>query len=294
MPVLDPREYVDRERQQDLLRDMIDGRDEARVLVVTDSSGQGKTDLLLRLRVNCREGATRTPVLLADLRDLSTPFGAVERAASHDANMDVVKRILTGYAAVYERRSSAVSYRIEGPPGDVDNRVLSTGTVEAGGVVAGQYFASPPQPTGLESRIAQQECCLAFLGDLACWTDSPLVVLVDHFNKAKPSLQAWVDEELVRPCLRGELGRVIVVLASTPDVVPAYDRFRPRVHVTRLDPLHTDPVHVETLLRAHRLLSEPDDPLLPVAVDRLRRGMAVGEIIDYLFPLALSGGGDGR
>jgi len=293
MPALDPHTYVDNERPQRLLEDMIDGRDEARVLVVTDISGQGKTHLLLRLRVNCRERSTRTPVLLADLRDLATPFGAVERAASDDLNMDAVTQVLTGFTAEYERRRSTVYVRIEGPPGGVSNQV-EVGTVQDGGVAAGQYFASAPQPSGLESRLAQQECCLAFLRDLSGWTDSPLVVLVDHFNKAQPSLQRWVDEQLVRPCLRGELGRVIVVLASTPEAVPAYESFCPRVHVTELDPLHQDPTNVTGLFRAHRLPPESDELLLPVALDRLRRGLAVGPLIDAFSTLAMCGGGGGR
>ncbi len=292
MPALDPSSFVDNERPQRLLQDMIEDREEARVLVLTDISGQGKSHLLLRMRVNCQEGPPRVPVLFADLRDIATPFGAVERAASDDVNMDVVVRILTGYSTEYERWRGTAYYRIEGPA-DVVNRV-QVDSVAEGGIAAGQYFASAPQVSGLDSRIAQAKCVLAFMQDLIAWQESPVVVLLDHFNKAHSAVQTWVDEQLVRPCLRAELGRTIVVLASTPEEVPSYEAYRPRVQVTGLDPLYRDPQHVTGLFRAHRLPRESDELLLPLALDRLRRGVAVGQLIDAFSLLSPAGGGHER
>jgi hypothetical protein len=283
---IDPREYVDREQQQALLRDMLCGRDPARVLVIADASGQGKTDLLLRMRVNCREDETRVPVLLADLRDLSTPFGVVERATKAGANMDVVAQVLAGYVEEYERRTSTSYVQIDQGGASVVNDVSVEGPVAPGAVVAGQYVTAPA-PAGVSSWSAQQQCCLAFLRDLEAWDDGPLVLLVDHFNKATPGLREWVDEKLVRPCTRGELGSLVVVLASTPDTAPRYDP-GPLVRYSTLDPLDSDPAFVERLLRAHRLLSGDDDPLLPLALDRLRRGVTILDLITACGPLALA------
>lgn len=288
MPLLDPREYVDREQQQSMLQAMVDGEDEACLLLIVDASGQGKSDLLRRLRVNCRERAAGpTQVLLADLRDLTTPFGAVERATSSADNMDVVGAVLRGYVEESERRARTAYVQLE--QSGVTNELPVHGTVEPGAVVANQYIVAPA-PTGVATMAAQRECCAAFLRDLAGWEDGPLVVLIDHYNKASDSLQQWVDEHLIRPCLGGQLGRVVVVMATTPELAPGYAPYGDRVHVTQLAPLHERPEHVERLLRAHHILSEPDAPLVDVAVDRLRRGMIIEELLNALNLLAVGGG----
>jgi hypothetical protein len=283
--VLDPRRYVDREAQQLLLRSMVAGEDAARVLVIRDSQGQGKTDLLQRMRVNCREATDSAPVLLMDLRDLSSPFGLVERAAHEVANLDTVVQVLQGFAAEYERRSTAFSLDVGG---QVTNDLTVNGAVESGGVAAGVYIANVA-PTGLQNQLAQNLVMKAFVDDLRAWQGAPLVLLIDHFNKTGDALRQWVDETLVRPVARGDLSRVVVVLASTPEHAMAYDELAPAVRVTSLDRLHEDRELVRSLLSAHGLLvgdDEDDGPTLDFAIRQLAKGKSVLQIVHALASLA--------
>jgi hypothetical protein len=282
--VLDPRRYVDREAQQLLLRSMVAGEDEARVLVIRDSQGQGKTDLLQRMRVNCRESHDGPPVLLMDLRDLSSPFGLVERTAHEVANMDAVVQVLRGFAAEYERRSTTFSLDVGG---QVVNDLTLHGAVESGGVAAGVYIANAA-PTGLQSQLAQNLVMMAFLQDLKSWQDTPLVLLIDHFNKTAPALRQWVDEVLVRPTARGELSRIVIVLASTPEAATGYDELAPAVRVSSLDRLEENRELVKELLSAHGLLvgdDEDDGPTLDFAIQQLTKGKSILQIVNALASL---------
>lgn len=285
MTVLDPRRYVDREAQQLLLRSMVAGDDEARVLVIRDDQGQGKTDLLHRMRVNCREGETSAPVLLMDLRDLSSPFGLVERAAHEVSNVDAVALVLGGFAAEYDRRSTTFTLDVGG---QVSNELTLNGAVEAGGVAAGVYIASAA-PAGLQGQLAQNLVLKAFVDDLRSWQGPPVVLLIDHFNKTGAALRQWVDETLVRPTARGELSRVVVVLASTPEHAIGYEELAPVVRVSSLDRLHEDRELVRALLNAHGLLvgdDEDDDDTLDFAIRQLAKGKSVLQIVHALASLA--------
>jgi hypothetical protein len=284
---LDPRQYVDRETQQGLLRRMVSGEEEARVLLIAEASGQGKSDLLQKLRVNCREGETRAPVLLTDLRDLTTAFGFVERATQSSANVDFIDNVLTGFIDAYEQRTT-VFVEVADPGPAVENNVAVHGDVGDRAVVAGQYFAVPAGQDSAQSHRAERKCLRAFLDDLRSWDQSPVVLLIDHFNKAGDDLRRWVDEQLIRPCLHGEFGHLVIVLASTPDEAPEYES--PYVRRTGLDPLHTRREHVAQLMRAHRLLADDDDPLLNVVMDRLERGMDIITVINLCAPFALGAG----
>jgi hypothetical protein len=286
MAVLDPRRYVDREAQQLLLRSMVAGEDEARVLVIRDSQGQGKTDLLHRMRVNCRESDAAAQVLMMDLRDLSSPFGLVERTAHEFTNVDAVAQVLAGFTAEYERRSNTFSVEVGG---QVSNELTVNGAVESGGVATSVYIANAA-PTGLQSQLAQNLVMKAFVDDLHSWHGAPLVLLIDHFNKTGATLRQWVDETLVRPTARGELSRVVIVLASTPEHAAAYDELAPAVRVTSLDRLHDDRELVRALLSAHGLLvgdDEDDGLTLDFAIRQLATGKSVLQIVHALASLAL-------
>ncbi len=280
----DPRLYVDREEHQDQLRQMILKQSEIRALFVSDVSGQGKSDLLLRLRLNCLENQPRAAVLLTDLRDLTTPFSAVERAYRNDQNVDTYADHFAEFCAVYERWSSTASVRFDGSPGADIVVEANNARVGPNASVIGQVVTATAP--GVDNRPAQLESLRAFDNDLRSAHDLPLVLLIDHYNRAELPVRTWIDEKLLRPCLLGELDNVLVVLASTPDTKPSYapelDRF---VTCQPLARLEEDPVRVENLLRAHGLLfDDSPDYFVTLAVDVLSGGKEISDLMSF-FPL---------
>src|SRR3954452_22581762 len=166
----DPYRYVDREAQQALLRSMIAGEDDARVLVLRDEPGQGKTVLLQRMRINCRESEPSPPVMLMDLRDLSTPFGLIERIVGAPPNSKAISEVLTKFQLEYQERSRP-QVDVTGP---TENVVTVTGPVANGAVVTGTYVANAP--SGLQNLVAQNQVVHAFLDDLRMWDGAPVVL----------------------------------------------------------------------------------------------------------------------
>lgn len=282
--LLDPRDYVDRDEQQQLVADMVAGASPVRVLVIADASGEGKSDLLARLRVNCDEGTPRALTMLADLRDLATAFGALERAQDDQLNHEAFDVCLPRFTDRYRTWATRAELRFDTGGRQTVLVDASHSSLSPGAHVVGQQVIA--EPAGVDNRLAQRECVRAFLDDLRGWTGQPLVLLVDHLNKAAVGVRAWLERDLLRPCVRGELGDVRVVVATTPREAPRLTGFGDSVAVTRLARLHTDLEQLACLLQAHRLLAEPGDPAVELAADRLARGLSIGTVIEALAPLA--------
>lgn len=290
---LDPRSYVDRDEHQEHLRLMIRQQTDSRLLLISDLSGQGKSDLLLRLRLNCIESEPHASVLLVDVRDLATPFSAVERAYRNDQNDDTFADHLSTFCEVYEDWSTRARLSTDGAAPITISVDANNARVGSNAAVIGQMVTATPP--GVGSREAQRQCLRAFDQDLRSAREQPLVILIDHYNRAEGAVRTWVDEKLLRPCLLGAYRKVIVVLASTPDSHPSYaadlERFVTCWPLTRLE---DDPAHVESLLRAHRLLvDDSPGPLVRVAVDSLSRGRRIGDVL-FAFQLLYPAASDGR
>ena len=271
---------------------MIRQQTDSRLLLISDASGQGKSDLLLRLRLNCIESDPRASVLLADVRDLATPFSAMERAYRNVQNDDTLADHLPTFCSTYEDWSTRARLSIDGA-GSVTNSVeANQAIVGSNALVIGQMVTATPP--GVGSREAQRQCLRAVEQDLRAARDLPLVVLIDHYDRAERAVRTWIDEKLLRPCLLGELSNVIVVLASTPGEHPSYaPELEQYITCWPLARLEDDPARVEDLLRAHRLLVEDHpDRWVGIAVELLSRGAVIGDLLgafQLLYPAAPNG-----
>jgi hypothetical protein len=288
----DPRSYVDRDEHQEHLRLMIARQTNSRLLLISDVSGQGKSDLLLRLRLNCLESDPRASALLVDVRDLATPFSAVERAFHSDQNADAFADHLATFCQVYEDWSTRGRLSTDATAPVTILVEANNALVGANGSVIGQVVTAIPP--GVGSREAQRQCLRAVEQDLRAARELPLVILIDHYNRAGRAVRSWVDEKLLGPCLLGELSDVIVVVASTPDFHPSYAaEFEQFITCWPLTRLEDDPARVEDLLRAHHLLiDDAPDRLVSVAVDSLSRGIRIGDVLgalQLLYPAVLGG-----
>lgn len=254
---LDPHDYVDREEHQSLLTDVIAGRQDLRALLITDGSGQGKSDLMMRLRLNCLEDENRPSVFFADVRDLSAAFGVVERSYGDTRNRPAYKTHFGSFSAEYIRWLGTLRVDVSGHGGSVHVDAANAHVGDSGALIGVQVTGAP---AGVGSIAAQNSILEAFQRDLEAPRDRVLVIMIDHYNRSDPPVRTWIDEMLLQPCLDGDLPNVVIVLASTPDRRPSYPARLSHLVVEKpLTRLEDDPRHVRNLLRAHRLVAEDED-----------------------------------
>jgi hypothetical protein len=277
---LDPRNYVDREEHQALLREMVARRAQERVLLIVDGSGQGKSDLMARLRLNCLEDENRPAVLFSDVRDVSAAFGVLERSFGDARNRAAYRDHFRGFAEEYERWTRTTYVELGGRGVSVQVDANNARVAANASVIGTQVIGTP---AGVGSAAAQLSVLDAFQRDLEAHRERVLVIMIDHYNRAEPPVREWINETLLHPCLEGDLPNVIMVLASTPDRSPSYaQRLRDRVAERPLTRLQDDPRLVRDLLRAHRIVGddEDDEDLVRLSIDMLAR-FKISEVLSF-------------
>ena len=287
---LDPRDYVDREAHQSLLSDMVAGREDRRALLIADGSGQGKSDLMARLRLNCLEDEHNPSVLFADVRDISAAFGFLERSYQDTRNRQAYRKNFDSFKAEYVNWVGTAHLDMSGQGGSVRVDAANAHVAEAG-TLAGVLIK--PAPAGVGNVAAQNSILEAFQCDLEAARDHTLVIMIDHYNRTEQAVRSWIDETLLVPCLNAELPNVVIVLASTPNVRPSYAaKYEHLVADMPLTRLEEDPAHVRSLLRAHRLVreDEDDEELVQDSIKLLRKYSISGVLGMY----HTAASGDGR
>lgn len=260
------QDYVDREREQATLHEMIAGTLEPRTLVISDGPGTGKTSLLKRLRHNCIE--EDVPVAYVNLRLHADAFSVV---------MDLRWAFSDLHAfAKFDRAAARVDQVIDvrdmgGLPAgaalvNMTDADMVNGVVAAKieGLYSGTNYvfqqSGPKQvPSDDQKRVAMENSLREFISDLAeaGSISGPLVVLLDHLNSCDQSVRDWADQKLVRGGHGWALlqnGGVLVVATTTEDVSRQYSLLqgqRRLLAVQGLAPLREE--HVVGLLRCHGL-----------------------------------------
>ncbi|MBC8160884.1 MAG: AAA family ATPase [Roseiflexaceae bacterium] len=246
--------FVDRTRQMDAFRKMMDGQTQRRVMVLTAGTGMGKSWVLRTYeeqararglpvaRIDFSDGqAYDTLTLVLKSRDLlgTQLFAALDQAIL-DAATPQINIDLQGAAAA---------------PIDIDvsgATVAGSVNVNQGNItVSGNQFAintnDPLIRRALEDRINRVFFrCLAELtaqSRVVFLFDSYEQLADDERNWASSPAHRWVVEELLRRIRTGELTQVVVVLAgrSAPEFEVEWNTL---LGTIQLEPLTCDDVGV--------------------------------------------------
>jgi hypothetical protein len=88
----DPRNFIDREFEQELFADLLLLQDDARILAIRDKGGMGKSHLLEKFQHRCRTNRPeRIPISLVELDQLpdSSPLALIKLIVQHLARFEV-------------------------------------------------------------------------------------------------------------------------------------------------------------------------------------------------------------
>jgi hypothetical protein len=239
MVSLDESKIIDREAEAEIFNRMLLFETPRRILVVSDQSGMGKSDVLRKLRYLC-EYTHSVPAALLDLRELESRPDVFRLVVSlRNALADGGAGFPTFDALNTARRDHDRSRFQQGSPslrGIVDMagaQVSDSAKVAATMTVIeqpGQVYVGQPQWTDDDEIEARSACVEGFLEDLLdCSRDQPAVVLFDTVDKAGENIQRWIFLELIRKRMlpTRQDRRLIIVLAGQGVADMLSDRLKP-------------------------------------------------------------------
>jgi hypothetical protein len=313
---IEPDKTVDREVEQYEFRTMLRFDDDARLLVIEDRSGTGKSTLLTRLRFNCRweEHVPASLVLLEDdpgepnrspitnefelaswirqdLADDQLPFPMFDflnqlRMQYQPAPFADSQAQLRSYLNEHAARQGLRMY------GSVDAEQVN------GGVVAGVYVRElrlEPQRSWAhpeQERTASQRCVEAFKEDLRQISqERPVVLLLDSYESRHPGLRDWLMDSFIGPLSLwpGRPDKLVVVLATLENSGPPFRQML-RADADRLIRsrkfLAWEDDHIRDFLTLHGYggLSDED---VQIVQSKIRRGCSLAQALRLAQTLTL-------
>jgi len=193
----DPQKFIDREFEQELFEELLQLKDQARILAIKDDGGMGKSQLLQKFQYRCRTVRPRTLVSLVDLGQLpdSSPLSLAQQ----------LKKELSAFLAFptfvhFDAARRAYDFTTIRGTVDLRGADLRQAQIRAAGVMtnieqAGSVMVNATTTTFTteQQAMAQERCVQAFLADLAQHCQEQLVVIIfDGYEKCNADLQTWL------------------------------------------------------------------------------------------------------
>ncbi|MBN1991181.1 MAG: hypothetical protein JW953_00645 [Anaerolineae bacterium] len=291
----DPHKFIDREFEQELFEELLQFKDQARILAIRDAGGMGKTQLLHKFQYRCRVVKPSTPVSLVALDQLpdSSPLALVQ-----EIEKDLAARLNFPTFAHYETARRACDFTTIRGAIDLRYADLHDAEVKMAGVmtiiehaetVSG---AAPPTFTPEQQAMAQTLCVQAFLADLSrhC-QEQRVVIMLDAYETCDPALRQWLlDHLLDRYCFNIDRRppQLVVVIAGRE--IPEFEYLWPSEDcqavvksVRTLSQWTTN--HVEECLRVHGFSYTQRQ--LKLFCDMVEQGLSPSQVVDAMRTILL-------
>ena len=226
----DPTQIVDRDGDSAAFAAMLALDSAQRVMVVSDSRGRGKTDLLRKLRHQCEWGDPQVPAAMFDFeaRSVTSEVEIMDDVADQLKQVDVD-------LPSYEKLAQAMLFRDIGQFAEVWRSVSGSidlsgaqlsGAAQAAGIIVnirvekGGSLEGLPGATWSDAldKHAWRLCREAFFSDLLeVARERPVALFFDTVNSADEEMRRWLVNELVRRRLltNWREHHLVLVLAGT-------------------------------------------------------------------------------
>lgn len=228
----DPRQFIDREFEQELFEELLQRGDEARILAIKGAGGMGKSHLLHHFQYRCRTVKPRTPTSLVALDQLpdDSPLVLVQQFAQDLAAFGFDFPTFT----FYETARKAHDFTTIRGSVDLRGADLRQARLEVSGVLtkieqAGPVTigGGPPTLTPEQQREAHTVSVRAFLQDLAAiCQQQPVVLMLDAYERCQPELRRWlIDHLLEHHCFNLERRPAHLLLVLAGRELPEFDLY---------------------------------------------------------------------
>lgn len=290
----DPEKFIDRDFEQDLFEDLLQFKDQARILAIEDKGGMGKSQLLQKFQYRCRAVRhARIPVSLVDLAQLPdrSPLSLVQHI---EKDLSAFYLEFPTFARLEAARRSHDFTTIRGTV-DLRSANLSQAQVKTAGVIieqAGPVTMSPTTVTFTpeQQAMAQELCVQAFLTDLLNHCNQQLVVIIldayeECIQKAE-ALHAWLLERVLEPYCFDVAKRPtqLVVVIAGREIPRFHQRWLREECKSIVKSVHAlgkwQPAHVEECLHVHGF--RYNEQQLKFFCDMIEMGYAPSYVVEAM------------
>jgi hypothetical protein len=242
---LDPRDLIDRNAEQELFRGLVTYQTAARILMICDGGGRGKSSLLKRLRYNCEHEIK--PAVLSCLLEIDklgerdpSPFAfaraVVEGFTVRSAEVGARFGKFNTLNGARIQRSLTPFEDGGGELIATDPRLVGralTGTMSGGKTIGVEYnvehadtvqLPGRPEFTEDQEQRARERCVEALFDDLrSICAEHPLVLMLDGWERCNLTLREWIVSRVLASHvlhLNKEMRptKLAVVIAGRPHV----------------------------------------------------------------------------
>jgi hypothetical protein len=195
-----------------------------RVMVVSDRSGMGKTDLLRKLRLKCERDheVAVALILLEEFVGLQDEFTVVDHLHSALTSTGAsFPQFDAAKAALRNRTVAALTDGVGAVAGVVD---LTGASVSGHASISAVTINMDTVNFGWSDELdayARRRCVNAFIVDLKNYVqENPVALLFDGLEKISDALRRWIVVDIVRQCLTDDWpSRKMVVVLAGVDVI---------------------------------------------------------------------------
>jgi hypothetical protein len=279
-------EFIDRQKERDLFRQLVATLDEKRLLTIRDGSDRGKSHLLKLLRHICQYSLVPpVPVSLVPLNELQEKSAySVVRLIEKSLREEFGLQFTEFRSVADERHALLMGSRGPVLSGQVTAGTASAGTNIAGLKVEGDVIINSPLSKDLEEQL-QERAVEAFLVDFRrLCSAQPVALLFDAFEQHGSELEQWIPrflrDHLFDPDKR--LQRLVVVIAGTQIPSATFrDMLQERFEtvIEQIDPLSPwKSEDVIKLLDLNKVVGYDDDDVQFLCA-KLRSGWSIGRAL---------------
>ncbi len=287
-----PHKFIDREFEQELFEELLQLKDQARILAIRDAGGMGKTQLLQKFQYRCRTASgSRIPVSLVALDQLpdNSPLALIQQLAKE---LSAFLEFPT-FIRLEEARRAYDFTTIRGAV-DLRGADLQQAQVRTAGVMTNIEQAGPvtvttttPTFTPEQQATAQERCVQAFLSDLTnhC-RQQRVVIMLDAYEKCDPGLQEWLlNHFLEHYCFNFERRpaqlMVVIVGREIPDFELNWSHEDYETIVKSVRALNKwTAAHVEECLRVHGF--SYNERQLRLFCDMIENGLSPSQVVEAM------------
>lgn len=216
-----PNDFINRTAEQEIFDGLVQFTDNARLLVIEDKKGTGKSTLLEMLQYKCKYSLDcRVSSIQLDDPNINSPFIFIESLR----NGFPIDQTFEQFDKFNEARVSKVAavFSPSSAPINVSGSITASNAVFAGAtpeLIGAQvnYYANSEWSSAQEEQ-ARRRCIRAFFDDLkAINATMPIVILLDAYERCSGELKTWVVDDFIRTLsfeVRTRPNRLLIVLAG--------------------------------------------------------------------------------
>ena len=286
-----PDQFINRKVERDIFGELLQFKDDARLLAIEDKEGTGKSALLKMLRYQAFH-VYKKPVSIVQLEEEAnnSTFAFIERLRKGFGNRGTFKN----FDALNDARVNQISegFTVGGTVDAREATIGGSGHEFVGTKVntTGMVVVNPTPWTPEKEQQAREKCIRGLLEDLK--SGDEMIVMMDSYEQSSLELREWILEVFLETLCFDSVSRpsrLIVVLAGRelPDFEAILDepKYQQFVRSRALSAWEEDHVKEFLKVHGHEDLSEED---VEYVWAKVKKGVSIASALNLATVIKLN------